>query len=68
MRLRNRDDLCGFDGCEYKHTFDCTKCGGRFCLRHLSDELYPAMGSRGDAEMAIVCAHCWERRTIWSKP
>ena len=68
VRLRNRDSLCGFEGCEFKHTFDCTKCGGRFCLRHLSDELYPSVGSREPAAMAIVCAHCWERRTVWSKP
>ena len=68
VRLRNHDGLCGFEGCEFPHNFDCDKCGGRFCLPHLSDELYPSVGSHQPAEMAVVCAHCWERRTIWSKP
>lgn len=67
VRLRNRDGFCGLEGCPQPHSFDCAKCGGRFCIRHLSDQLYPAVSGRGDAEMAIVCAHCWHRRTIWSK-
>lgn len=67
VRLRNRDGSCGFDGCSHSPSFDCSKCGGRFCLQHLSDELYPSASPNQDAEMAIVCAHCWERRTIWSK-
>ena len=68
VRLRNREGRCGFEGCEFPEAFDCTKCGGKFCLRHLSDELYPSTGSREPAQMAVVCAHCWARRTIWSKP
>ena len=68
VRLRNREGLCGSDGCKFAHGFDCSKCGGRFCLRHLSDERYPAARPGEPAEMAIVCAHCWARRTIWSKP
>ncbi len=68
VRIRNQAGQCGFEGCSAPHSFDCTKCQARFCLRHLSDELYPSMGSREPAEMAIVCAHCWKRRTIWSKP
>ena len=67
VRRRNYEGLCGLDGCDAPHSFNCEKCGGRFCNRHLSDELYPSAGSRESAEMAIVCAHCWKRRTIWSK-
>ena len=67
VRLRNRDGFCGFESCSYSPSFDCSKCGGRFCLRCLSDELYPSAHPGQDAEMAIVCAHCWDRRTIWSK-
>ncbi len=67
VRLRNRDGFCGFEVCAFAASFECSKCLGRFCLRHLSDQLYPSASSREPAEMAIVCDHCWERRTIWSK-
>ena len=66
VRLRNRDGRCGVEGCANAHGFDCEKCGGRFCLGHLADRLYPATGS-GEAAMACVCAHCWGRRAIWSR-
>ena len=68
VRLRNRDGACGFEACEFAASFDCSKCLGRFCLGHLTDQLYPSVGSRDPAEMAVVCDHCWQRRNIWSKP
>ena len=68
IRLRNHEGFCGIVGCEIARGFDCSKCGGRFCLGHLSDQMYPSAGLNQPSEMAIVCAHCWERRTIWSNP
>ncbi len=65
--LRNREGLCGLDGCTRPLSYDCSKCRGRFCLGHLSDELYPAANSNEGPQMAVVCAHCWERRKIWGK-
>lgn len=68
VRLRNREGRCGVEGCANAHGFDCEKCGGRFCLGHLADRLYPAAPNSGEsAAMACVCAHCWERREIWSR-
>ena len=67
VRRRNHGGLCGFEACAHPHAFDCGKCGGRFCLAHLSDERYPSPGALEPAEMVIVCAHCWQRRVIWGK-
>ena len=64
---RNRSGLCGLDGCNERRALECSKCHGSYCASHVSDQTYPAEGSREPPRMASVCPHCWGRRKIWSK-
>ncbi len=62
----NRAGLCGVDGCNTRHVFQCSLCKSQFCEAHLSSRRY----GFGDAptryeRWVSVCSRCWDRRRVW---
>lgn len=63
---RNRQGLCGADGCGPDPGFACSLCRGNFCAGHLTVRLYPFREGRAVVERRVsVCNHCWGRRKVW---
>ena len=66
--VRNRQRLCGIDGCSNQFAGQCARCKGYFCNKHAEPADDPAL----DDETRItapprVCRHCQVRRAIWLK-
>lgn len=62
----NRVGLCGREGCNRPHQFQCSLCRAAFCESHLSERRYPFSDGRSLLERWVsACAHCWDRRKIW---
>lgn len=62
----NRVGLCGVEGCNRPHIFQCSLCRAHFCEAHLSERRYTFSEgwSRTDRPVS-VCPDCWNRRKVW---
>ena len=59
---------CGIPGCSHKPDGQCARCRAYFCLGHLDTrEETVGTGYQQIRQMATMCAHCWDRRPIWTR-
>jgi hypothetical protein len=62
----NRAGLCGVDGCNTRHVFQCSLCKAQFCEAHLSPRRYGFGDGWSRSERWVsVCPRCWDRRRVW---
>ncbi|MCL4230441.1 MAG: hypothetical protein KJ053_02570 [Dehalococcoidia bacterium] len=62
----NRVGLCGLEGCNRPHQFQCSLCRAHFCESHLAERRYPFSEGWSRVERWVsVCADCWNRRKVW---
>jgi predicted nucleic acid binding AN1-type Zn finger protein len=65
---RNRQRLCGVEGCENAFAAQCSRCKGYFCPRHaeaVQDHAYEGMVRV--ERSALLCKQCQRRRSVWTR-
>jgi len=63
---RNEAQLCGLDSCDRGTHGQCVRCKGHFCSLHVQPREEPILHNKVTVtQMATLCYHCWERRSIW---
>jgi hypothetical protein len=65
---RNGSGRCGRPDCDHLPEGQCARCRAYFCYRHLeTHEEVTGRGLEQVSRLATLCAHCWERRPIWTR-
>ena len=62
----NRVSVCAIEECAERQRHQCSRCRLLFCRDHVSNrEVRDHSVQPAATVLALVCAHCLERRKIW---
>jgi len=62
----NRVSVCADEGCGSRLGHECSRCRMLFCAIHVREQRVKDTRRQPAIEVvALVCAHCSERRKIW---
>ncbi len=68
MQVANAVGLCAEDGCAERSQHACSRCRLHFCIAHVHERtVLNRLTTPARRELALVCAHCHERRKLWDK-
>ncbi len=67
MELSNRVSVCADERCDSRMRHECSRCRLLFCADHVREMRGRDSSRQRPAGIkALVCAHCGERRKIWT--
>ena len=62
----NRVSVCAIEGCAERQRHQCSRCRLLFCPEHVRNREVPDNSIQPALKvLAVVCAHCRERRKVW---